>query len=272
MRARGFPLLVMLLSTAVMVMSLLEIQKTFPDAENSLAEYAPQEPLFVPDIQATPDAEKPLPLPELPDNPVDFAALQQQNPEIVAWIKLPNTKINYPVMQSSSEHPEDYYLYRNESGEKSRYGSIYIQKYNHADFSDPNTILYGHNMANGSMFAAVHKFKKSSFFEENQYLYVYVPGHELVYRIYSIFSYEERNPSTGGVKHLLWAYDFDTEDGKQAFIDKTLDPKAPIQQVRDGVFPTPSDRLITLSTCVNNNEGDGRLLLVAVLESDTLTK
>ena len=152
------------------------------------------------------------------------------------------------------------------------YGSVFLEQSNSSDLSDFNTILYGHRMKDGSMFAALHKFKKADFFEENQYIYVYTPGHWMTYRIYAVFSYEERNPNTGGIKHLLWAYDFDTEEGKQAFIDKTLNPQTRIKRVRDGVTPTTADRLITLSTCIDGSQTSGRLLLVAVLESDILTK
>lgn len=207
-------------------------------------------------------ADDPAPESELPDNPVDFTALQAEFPEAVAWIRIPDTGIDYAVMQSGPDTAEDYYLEHNEAGEKDRNGSIYIQKYNEADLSDPNTILYGHNMRGYKMFGAVHKFKKADFFNEHEYLYIYTPGHVLTYRIYSLFTY--------GTRHLLWAYDFDSEEGYQAFIDKTLNPRTSTQQVREGVTPTTADRLVTLSTCLNS--GDGRLLLVAVLVEDMETK
>ena len=200
--------------------------------------------------------------PELPDNPVDFAALQAEFPEAVAWIRIPDTAIDFVVMQSGTNTVEDFYLDHNEKGEESRYGAIYLQKYNMANFSDPNTILYGHNMSGGKMFGGIHKFKKADYFNEHEYLYVYRPGHVLTYRIYSLFDFGDR--------HLLWAYDFTTEEGRQKFIDKTLKPKTYNRLVRQGVTPTPDDRFITLSTC--QNTGDGRLLLVAVLVEDMKTK
>ena len=112
------------------------------------------------------------------------------------------------------------------------------------------------------MFGAVHKFKKADFFNANEYLYIYTPGHVLKYRIYSLFTFPEQ--------HLLWAYDFSEEAGRQEFINKTLKPKTSTKQVRAGVTPTPDDKLVTLSTCLNS--GSGRLLMVAVLEEDILTK
>lgn len=272
MKRRIFPLLVLCVCTALMLNILSEYRRVFLTNDNVLANYAPTMPQTPPTLPSAPPTEEDVPPPELPDNPVDFADLQGKHPEVVGWIQVPNTRINYAIMQSGSNTKEDFYLNHNEAGTKDRNGSIYIQKYNHANFSDPNTIVYGHHMASGRMFADVHKFKDKNFFEDNQYLYVYIPGHWMTYRIYAVFSYEERNPNTGGIKHLLWAYDFNTEEGKQAFIDKTLNPKTRIKQVREGVTPTTEDRLITLSTCIDGSQTSGRLLLVAVLESDILTK
>ena len=263
MKRRITPLVLLLLCTILLVGALTEYRRTLIAEANLLASYAPTKP-WSPTLQFSPDTEKPQPDVMLPDNPVDFAELQTKYPEVVAWIQVPNTKINYAVMQSANDTPEDFYLDHNEAGEKKKYGSIYIQKYNTADFSDPNTILYVHNMASGSMFANVHKFKKKAFFEENEYLYIYMPGHVMTYRIYSIFTHNSR--------HLLWYYDFTTEEGRQKFIDKTLNPNTSTKQVREGVIPTTDDRLVTLSTCVDGNNSDKRLLLVAVLVDDTPTK
>ena len=263
MKRRWIPLLVLCVSTTLLLGSLTEYRRVFTTESNVLADYAPTMPQSPPTAPSEP-AQPDEPAPELPDNPIDFASLQEEYPHVVGWIQVPDTNINYAITQSGSDVAEDFYLTHNEKGEKKRSGSIYIQKYNHATFTDPNTIVYGHNMANGSMFANVHKFKKKDFFDSHQYLYVYLPGHVLTYRIYSLFTHNPR--------HLLWAYDFETEEGCQKFIDKTLNPKTSIKRVRDGVSPTPADRLITLSTCVDASADTDRLLLVAVLESDILTK
>lgn len=246
------------LSCTLVVVLLIAVQPYLP-APSPTVEFTPS--VTEPDA---PPAEEPDEEPPLPDNPVDFAALQAEFPEAVAWIRIPDVGIDYAVMQSGSDTIEDYYLDRNEAGEKDRNGSIYMQKYNMADFSDPNTILYGHNMRGYKMFGAVHKFKKSSFFKENEYLYIYTPGHVLKYRIYSLFTFSS--------KHLLWEYDFSTKEGRQAFIDKTLKPRTSTKQVREGVVPTTDDRFVTLSTCLDGSDNPGRLLLVAVLEEDMKTK
>lgn len=204
----------------------------------------------------------PEPEPEKPDNPIDFAAQQDRYPDTVAWIRVPGTVIDYPVMQSGADLEEDYFLSHDIDRRYKFAGSIYMQKMNQGDFSDPNTVLYGHNMKNGSMFAAVHKFKKKDFFEKNQLLYVYTPGHILTYRIYSVFVYDDR--------HLMYSFDFDDPLEYASFLHQTLHPDSQTKQVREGVVPNTNDRVITLSTCTNVDTQ--RLLLVAVLEQDTLTK
>ena len=80
---------------------------------------------------------------------IDFEALQQQNADIYAWIRIPETQIDYPILQ----HPSDdaYYLNHTVEGTEGLPGSIYTEKVNSKDFTDFNTVIYGHNMKNGTM-------------------------------------------------------------------------------------------------------------------------
>ena len=197
----------------------------------------------------------------LPDNPIDFAALQAKNADIVAWIEVPGTVINYPILQSGNDLPENYYLDHDENRKYKYAGSIYIQQMNRADFTHPNTVMYGHNMKNGSMFAALHKFRNKEFFDENQYMYVYTPGHILKYRIYSAYVYDNR--------HILNSFDFSDEKEYQAFLDQSLNPMSMTKQVRKGAKVTTKDRIITLSTCTSNNRE--RYLVQGVLIDDQPT-
>ena len=197
----------------------------------------------------------------LVDNPIDFAALQAEAPDAAGWIKVPGTVIDYPVMRSGEDMKEDFYLSHDKNGKYLFAGSIYMQKVNSPDFSDAATVLYGHNMKNGSKFAALHKFKKKDFFNENRVLYIYTPGHIYTYEIYSVFVYDNR---------LLTAtFDFSDPADIAAYQQLTLDPRSYTMQVREGITLGPDDRLVTLSTCTNNDME--RLLLHAVLRDDTLT-
>ena len=200
--------------------------------------------------------------PPLPENPIDFAAQHERNPHIVAWIQIPGTVIDYPVLQSGNDVVENFYLDHNADREPHRAGAIYIQQMNSPDFSDPNTVLYGHYMGNGTMFADLHQFRKEKFFAENEYIYVYTPGHILTYRIYAAFIYDSR--------HILNAFNFDDPADYNAFLEQTLDPPSMTKQVRQGVEVTTADRIITLSTCTMRDSE--RYLVEGVLIHDQPTQ
>ncbi len=97
--------------------------------------------------------------PEMTDEQIrqQIQQLQKINPDIIGWIKIPNTVIDYPVLQSSESDPE-YYLYRDYKGEYTKYGSIFLQADTALDGSDQNMMLYGHSMKDGRMFAQLLTF------------------------------------------------------------------------------------------------------------------
>lgn len=198
---------------------------------------------------------------ELPDNPIDFASLQAKNPDTVAWIRIPGTIIDYPVMRSSGDREENFYLDHNSDGKSHRAGAIYIQKLNSPDFSDRNTVLYGHNMANGSMFSWLHQYKKKAFFDEHSTIQIYTPGHILTYEVYSSFTYDNR--------HILNSFNFNNDEDYAAFLQQTLKPASMTRQVREGISVTTNARIITLSTCTASSSQ--RLLVVGVLTGDQPT-
>ena len=107
----------------------------------------------------------------LPENPINFAEQQTINEEICAWISVPGANVNYPILQSNVTE-ENYYLNHDVNKKSSAKGAIYIQRNNTWNFSDPNTVVYGHNMRNGTMFGSLKKFRKADFFNENRYIYV----------------------------------------------------------------------------------------------------
>lgn len=198
----------------------------------------------------------------LEDNPIDFAALQAQYPDAIGWIRIPGTVIDYEIMRSGADSAENLYLDHAPDKSYRRSGSIYMQTLNTADFSDPNTVLYGHNMANGTMFADLHQFRKADFFARNDTILIYIPGHILTYRIYAAFVYDDR--------HILNSFDFDDPSEYQAFLNQTLNPTTMKRQVREGVSVTTDDRIVTLSTCTGRNTE--RYLVEGVLIHDQRTR
>lgn len=189
--------------------------------------------------------------------PIDFEGLQQINPEIYAWIRIPDTNIDYPILQHEDED-QTYYLTRDIYGETSSAGSIYTEYYNQKDFTDPNTILYGHNMKNGSMFHNVRYFADAEYFDEHETLYIYLPDKILTYEIISCYEYDDR--------HLLGSFDFSDEEVYAAYLEEIMNPRSMYTMVREGTELTTEDRLVTLSTCVANKPNNRRLLQAVLIE------
>ncbi|MCM1558907.1 MAG: sortase [Butyrivibrio sp.] len=203
---------------------------------------------------AAPDAEQPDY--GLEGKTVDIAALQEDiNEHIYAWLSVPGTIIDFPVVQ----HPEemDYYLEYNLDGTKGRPGGIYTQRMNSKDWTDPNTIIYGHNMRNGTMFADLHKFEDRDFFDENRYIHIYTEGGEiLIYEIFAAYVTDNR--------HQLMIWSLDTEEGYQSYLDAIPEHTGKGCNFREDIHPTTEDKILTLSTCVYQ-QNDKRYLVQGVL-------
>lgn len=195
------------------------------------------------------------------ENPIDFEKLQSYNDEIYAWIHIPNTQIDYPVAQHDGA--DDYYLKHNMYGEPEFAGTIYTEKANKTDFSDPNTVIYGHNMRNGSMFQNLHKFSEKDFFEENQYVYIYTPRHVLTYHIFAAYEYDDR--------HIMNSFDFSKKKVYKEYLQGVFEGRSMNANIRSDEDVTVDDKIITLSTCVGGKP-ESRYLVQAVLVKDEKTK
>ncbi len=193
---------------------------------------------------------------------VDFNAMHEINPDIYAWIKVPGTKISYPILQHSEDN--SYYLDHTVKNVKGYPGSIYSENMNKKDFSDFVSVIYGHNMNNGTMFNSLHEYEAEGFLEQNPYIYIYTEDQINVYRIFAAVEADNR--------HILSKYDFTTDKGKQEYIDylnglaKTKNSK---NHFSEGVTVTPNERILTLSTCTGGNK-KCRYLVNAVLKEFVL--
>ena len=107
---------------------------------------------------------------------VDFKALKKMNPDIVAWIRIPDTSIDYPVVQGNDD---SYYLTHTFKKTEHVAGAIFLDSDNNADFSDDKNIIYGHNMKDGSMFRGLRNFLDDEFLKEHHILYLYLPDEEI---------------------------------------------------------------------------------------------
>lgn len=199
---------------------------------------------------------------------LDFAKLQEINPDIYAWIYIPGTKVNYPVLQSSKEEEEDYYLDHNLDGSDGRPGCIYTQKRNSKDFSDPNTVIYGHNMKDGSMFRDLHEYKDEEFFKENPYIYIYTSDRNYTYQIFAAYRYDNR--------YILEEYDdFKNSQAFENYLTEILSQENSICNIDKNVAVTSEDRIVTLSTCIGNSDYrylvQGKLIKSEEAENTTKT-
>lgn len=189
-----------------------------------------------------------------PEIPVDFAELQKENPDIYAWITIPDTGIDYPILQSSDD---TYYLNHTAEKKKGLPGSIYSECQNQRDFSDPNTVLYGHNMKNGSMFAGLHKFSDEKYMKKHQKILIYTPEHILTYQIFAAVVYDNR--------HILNCFDYSQLSGMEEFL-QSLKKSRNLANIYLDTEIQEGDRLLTLSTCNSNKEE--RFVVEAVLTDE----
>lgn len=186
---------------------------------------------------------------------LSFDELMKKNKDIYAWLYVPNTNVDYPVCQSSDGN-DDFYLDHNIYKEYQFSGTIYSQTLNKRDFNDPVTVLYGHNMLNGSMFASLHKFEDEDFFKKNNTIFVYTKDKLLTYLIYSAYTYDDR--------HILYSFDMRNEKELKSYQDSTLDPHTYGGNVRKGITLDKDSKILTLSTCTNGG-GETRYLVQGVL-------
>ncbi|MBQ7045762.1 MAG: class B sortase [Clostridia bacterium] len=198
----------------------------------------------------------------LPDNPIDFVALTQQNPDAYAWITIPGTKVDYPILQAYFED-DNFYLTHDINKQKNRAGAIYTQRINQKNFVDPNTVIYGHNMANGTMFRTLHQFKKKDFFDENRYFYIYTPGNKYTYEIFAAYRYDNR--------HILNSFDFSDEQVFEEYLN-SISSYTVDANFRSGVQLDRDSRIVTLSTCYANSKKEYRYLVQGVLIEHEKTK
>lgn len=193
------------------------------------------------------------------DARVDFAALKEENPEIFAWLYVPGTEIDAPVLQSMQG--DDYYGNHNAYGEEDADGAVYIELANVADMCDFNTVLHGRAGTDGTgPFGDLYRFADPDFFKEHEQFYLYLDGNVLTYEIFA--AYERDNTS------LLREYDFTYYIGCKQFLDDlygTRDLSMNLREGWDGL--TPYQFLVTL-TAQKEEADDKQFVVVAVLTAD----
>lgn len=182
---------------------------------------------------------------------VDFAKLKEMNADTIAWFDVENYDASYVIMQSEDN---DFYLRRNFDKEYSFAGTLFMDYLNHSDFSDFNTILYGHNMRNGSMFGWLKNYKNQEFYNEHPYIDIYIEGKKLRYQVFSVKQVAVASTNTYYIEQ-------GSDELKQAMIDEWMNTSLYSTGVEVGV----DDKILTLSTCVESLDDNYRWVVNAKL-------
>lgn len=197
------------------------------------------------------------------ENPIDFASLQALNNEIYAYIKIEDTNVDYPIVQSATD--DEFYL-RHTAEDKSwsASGAVYTESANTKTFNDRVTVIYGHNGYGDTFFTTLHRFEKEDFFNNHPYFYIYTPEKKLTYQIISAFKYDDR--------HIMNSFNFADTVEFLEFEQYLLNPSSALKNVRTELDKEVNEdsKIVVLSTCITNQKSS-RYLVCGVLVKDEQT-
>ncbi|MDE6110503.1 MAG: class B sortase [Eubacterium sp.] len=196
-------------------------------------------------------------------NPIDFDTLMNGNDEIYAWIKIDDTKVDYPIAQHSAEDNTFYLTHSAMDKSYLKSGAIYTEACNKKDFSDPVTLIYGHNNYGDSMFTTLHKFEDKDFFDKHEFVYIYTPTKKLTYKIISAFKYDDR--------HIMNTNDFSDKHTLNEFQQMLLNPESNNKNIRENLEEiNENSKIIVLSTCITGDK-ESRYLVCGLLVNEEKT-
>lgn len=180
----------------------------------------------------------------------DFAALAAMNPDIIGWLWIPGTDIDYPVLQGPDN---DYYLNRTADQKISVIGSVFMESGNRSGFQDDVTVLYGHHIKNGRMFSSLSGYKSQSYYESHRLLYLYTPDGD--YKV-TLFAGQILNGRTE-----RFPLEFGSVESRMMWLDSIVAASTFQSEVR----PASGDRILTLCTCTYEYD-DARYAVYGVME------
>jgi len=238
---------------------------TSPDGSGDAAVTTPDpaNPDATPDPAVTPGATPGTsPSPEKTPKPTPFVGETKETPkpvksydeyrklnaDVVGWIKISNTKVDYPVVKGSDN---SYYLTHNVEKSESDYGAIYMDY--RCDPKDKHIVIYGHNMRNGTMFGTLHNYSVEQFFKSNDTIKVKFGSTEHTYKIFSTYTVDAS-------KNTYMVFDFDSGSDFASQMN-ALGAKS---KFKTNVVIDEDDQVLTLSTCNRQDYEDGREVVHAV--------
>ena len=180
---------------------------------------------------------------------IDFEGLRNITTDYVAWIYSPDTAINYPIVYTDNNF---YYLDHIPVAQQNANGTLFIDCKCASDFSDQNTLIYGHNMNDGSMFAGLRDYRNVDFYPEHPVMYLSTP--DFNYRLDLIAGFVTEPTS------FAYQNNFDEPEQFMAYIEHIRE----LSNFKSDVEVSEDDRVVTLSTCTYEIN-DGRYVVVGKL-------
>lgn len=178
-------------------------------------------------------------------NPVNFGELKNINEDVVGWIKIADTTVNYPIVQSQDN---EYYLQRDLNKKYSTCGWIFMNFKNNSNFSDRNTTIFGHNIKSGLMFKDLLKIYRNEL-GKSVTIEIYTETEKMEFAVYSSYMIEPEEYATQVLT---------SDEQQEKYVSEILGRSSIIYNI----VPTKKDKLITLSTC--DNSGQNRILIHGV--------
>ena len=224
----------------------LQVVPSAPPSSPPAPAPAPAAPSQVPATEEAPADDG------FPAVSADLAALAAINDEVIGWLWNPDTDISYPLLQGQDNQK---YLNTSYNRKHSSAGSIFEDFRNAGDMTDDNTLIYGHNMKNGAMFGTLKEFAQPEYRNEHKYVYLFLDGIVLKYRIFAAYKTESTSDS--------YTRDFSKTMSYEDFLGY-ITASAGDETVQ---LPQERARLLTLSTCTSGRRTE-RFVLHAVLEAE----
>lgn len=185
---------------------------------------------------------------------MDLEALRATNPDVLGWICIPDTVISYPLMKAKDN---EQYLYHTWEGKYSKYGSIFLECRNSHDFSDFNTLVYGHNMLTQDMFGTLSDYKDQSFYESHPSVYILLDDGVRRYDVFSCYDADV----VSNTYRLVFEDDARKQESLDLYTSKSL--------LQTDLVPQVTDQILTLSTCTGRGTADLRFVVQAILAQKT---
>ena len=182
----------------------------------------------------------------------EVADLRATYQSAVGWLAIPNTLIDYPFVQGTDN---DFYLHMDLNHNRSQAGTVFMDYRNNSDFTDFNTIIFGHNMKNGSMFGTLQNFNSPEFFHNNRVGVVVLENKKFVIEFFAFAVIKPNDP-------IIYNPSITSEVDKTAFLEYVQNNA---RHYRD-IAVTPENQVITLSTC-SYEFNNARMVLIGRIVS-----